>query len=260
MKHKVGDRVQIKSLDWYNENKDEIGDVDAGLIFDEDMSMWCSKTMTILEVHQTYYTMKEECPSHYWTDEMIECKVEEETKPKFKVGDKVKDKNNRVWFIVRVSETFFDISSIPVLNAQGYFVPMEDQDDYELFLDKEYPKTYEECCKVLMGKTDFQDFELVLTKLSINRSEENSISPEPPHISLINTFYKLLICRNAYWKIAGDEMGLGKPWEPQMGVIYFYMPGAPSYIRNIFPFTTPEMRDAFYENFKEEIEICKEFL
>lgn len=53
-----------------------------------------------------------------------------ETKPKFKVGDKVKDKNNRVWFIVRVGETFFDISSAP--NAQGYFVPMENKDDYEL--------------------------------------------------------------------------------------------------------------------------------
>lgn len=49
---------------------------------------------------------------------------------KYKVGDKVKDINNRVWFIVRVSETFFDISSAP--NAQGYFVPIDNQDDYEL--------------------------------------------------------------------------------------------------------------------------------
>lgn len=61
--------------------------------------------------------------------------MEEKIKPKFKVGDKVKDKNNRVWFVVRVSETFFDISRIP--NAQGYencgyFVPIDNQDDYEL--------------------------------------------------------------------------------------------------------------------------------
>jgi hypothetical protein len=59
-----------------------------------------------------------------------------ETKPKFKVGDKVKDKNNRVWFIVRVGETFFDISSVPNASdgseVTGYFVPIEDQDYYEL--------------------------------------------------------------------------------------------------------------------------------
>lgn len=24
----------------------------------------------------------------------------------------------------------------------------------------------------------------------------------------------LLICRNAYWKMAGEQMGFGKSWEP----------------------------------------------
>lgn len=63
---------------------------------------------------------------------MSERLVEEKNRSKFKVGDKVKDKNNRVWFIVRVSETFFDISSVNVPNSPGYFVPMVDQDYYEL--------------------------------------------------------------------------------------------------------------------------------
>lgn len=31
---------------------------------------------------------------------------------------------------------------------------------------------------------------------------------------LIIRFQELLIARNAYWKIIGDEMGLDKPWEP----------------------------------------------
>lgn len=28
MKYKVGDKVRIKSLDWYNKNKNKYGDVD----------------------------------------------------------------------------------------------------------------------------------------------------------------------------------------------------------------------------------------
>lgn len=60
----------------------------------------------------------------------------QETKPKFKVGDKVKDKNNRVWFIVQVGKTFFDISRVPNASdgsdVSGYFVPIDDIDDYEL--------------------------------------------------------------------------------------------------------------------------------
>ena len=56
--------------------------------------------------------------------------------PKFKIGDAVKDKNNIVWFIVQVSEKHFDISSVP--NAEGYFVPIEDQDNYELINDTKF--------------------------------------------------------------------------------------------------------------------------
>ena len=116
---------------------------------------------------------------------------------------------------------------------------------------KEYPKTYEECCKVL----GFENTEMVF--------EDDYRDINPPkeqwkRLGLMNQLNKLLICRDAYWKIAGEEMGLGKPWEPQEGVIYCYMPNAPHYIRSIFPFPTEEMRDAFYENFKSKIEICKE--
>ena len=114
MNYNVGDKVRIKSLDWYKENKDETNDIECSnnIWFYREMSKFCGKVMTISHVGVDYYTMVEDLVG-YWTDEMIEELVEEETKPKFKVGDKVKDKNNRVWFIVRVSETFFDISSVP---------------------------------------------------------------------------------------------------------------------------------------------------
>jgi hypothetical protein len=132
-----------------------------------------------------------------------------------------------------------------------------------------YPKTYEECCEILMGKTNFQDFSLVLTKLSANINEENSISPDPPHITLINNFYKLLICRYAYWKIAGEEMGLDKPWEPDWGKSACYTICCDTnrivfrinkFKNAVLAFPTEELRDAFYENFKSDIEMCKELL
>ena len=132
LKYKVGDRVRIKpkyyfcSVDGFNNihMKDEFFNQYSRLPY-------CETVMTIEIVNKDFYILKEDRWAYKWTDGMFEYKVDEETKPKFKVGDKVIDKNNRVWFIVRVSETFFDISSVP--NAQGYFVPIEDQDDYELF-------------------------------------------------------------------------------------------------------------------------------
>lgn len=60
--------------------------------------------------------------------------LEKLVEPKFKVGDKIKDKNNKIWFVVQVSDKHFDISLIP--NAEGYFVPIADQDDWELVPNK----------------------------------------------------------------------------------------------------------------------------
>ena len=54
--------------------------------------------------------------------------------PKFKVGDRVKDKNNREWFVGQVFEKHFNISSVP--NAEGYYVPIVEQDEYELVPNK----------------------------------------------------------------------------------------------------------------------------
>ena len=86
-----------------------------------------------------------------------------------------------------------------------------------------------------------------------------------------NVFAKLIICRNAYWKIAGKEMGLGKPWEPDWGndnqFKYIIICRRDNVIKDtytakncILAFPTAEMRDAFYEAFKEDIEKCKELL
>ena len=75
---------------------------------------------------------------------------------------------------------------------------------------------------------------------------------------------RLLICRDAYWKLAGD-------WRPDYfntsqkkfavrmfeDRILFEVYGA---YNSILAFPTMEMRDIFYENFKDLIEACKELL
>ena len=119
---------------------------------------------------------------------------------------------------------------------------------------KEYPKTYDECCKVL-GYDDRETYCICHT-LANER--------------LFEALYRLKVCRDAYWKLYGEEMGFDGPWSPTdsdyitgrycifvyRGSIICDTPAQDC----ILTFPTAEMRDAFYENFKEEIEICKELL
>ena len=148
----------------------------------------------------------------------------------------------------------------------GYVIP----DGYELDCIKEgfqteiilkpkkptYPKDYDECCEVL-GILEDRGFGF------INLSEcENT---------LMSYFIQLKRCRDAYWKIAGDQMGLGKPWKPDWNDVcdkytIYVVYGNEIWrdigqtINTLLAFPTMEMRDTFYENFKSLIENCKELL
>lgn len=115
-----------------------------------------------------------------------------------------------------------------------------------------YPKTYVECAKTLDC--------FCAAYIDGYKCE------------LLDNFQKLLICRDAYWKIAGEQMGLGKPWEfenPSRRYVFTIENFGGNILKNavtarilnrILVFPTEEMRDAFYENFEELIETCKELL
>ena len=117
--------------------------------------------------------------------------------------------------------------------------------------EKGYPKTYKECCDVLGLNTMDNDAQGYKWELIIR-------------------FQELLIARDAYWKIAGEEMGLGKPWEPDWSIYEHKFCLGTDKDRvieecvttgnRILAFPTKEMRDAFKENFDPDIEFCKEFL
>ncbi len=147
-------------------------------------------------------------------------------------------------------------------NTQNYENEVELQlDDYEIEIRNgktyavrkklTYPTNYKECCDVL----------------GLNTMDNDACGYKA---DLIISFQELYIARDAYWKIAGKQMGLDKPWEPDWNDLnrkYFISLTCDGFslyddFRNpqFLVFPTAEMRDAFYENFKDLIEQCKEFL
>lgn len=76
MKYKVGDKVKIKSLDWYNDNRDYNGNVECGFYyFIEEMSKYCGKILTIGDVYRNEYELQED-ENFIWTDDMFDSIIE----------------------------------------------------------------------------------------------------------------------------------------------------------------------------------------
>ena len=81
--------------------------------------------------------------------------------------------------------------------------------------------------------------------------------------TLLTNFQRLLIFREAYWKLAGDwepEFRFGKKKYSIMTKDNKVISATVEETNRILVFPTEEMRDAFYENFKELIELVKELL
>lgn len=78
MKYKVGDKVRIKSIDWYNKNKDKNGWIwfpHSSIMFLLDMSKFCGMTATIISEEQcleSFYKIDIGGDHWCWTDEMFD--------------------------------------------------------------------------------------------------------------------------------------------------------------------------------------------
>lgn len=72
MKHKVGDKVRIKSKEWWDaQPKNESGSVKCGAdTFNEFMVSMCGKVVEISDVSEDTYFIKEY--GYNWTDEMFD--------------------------------------------------------------------------------------------------------------------------------------------------------------------------------------------
>lgn len=89
--------------------------------------------------------------------------------------------------------------SIELTNTQDYDIEMKNS-TIILTRKKKFPTTYEECCKVLN----------VDPKHTLGFVDQLFDTPNETEGSLLedlNDLYKLLICRNAYWKLDNN-------WKP----------------------------------------------
>ncbi len=192
-----------------------------------DKVVWCCDTII-------YWVKYNDCLEGNWRTEHLQTYKEGTMESKF-IVDYVKESDDRY----RI-----------VLNHQ-FDMEVDEGEYYAVRRKPQYPKTYGECCELL--------------------SLGEGLFTKGYKASLIQDFQKLLICRDSYWRIAGDQMGLGKPWKPDWKdfstqkysisidkdeiITSYRVTGS-----RVLVFPTEEMRDAFFENFKELIEECKELL
>lgn len=240
MKYKPGDKVKVKSIKWYNDNKDDNDFIYCcNVRFVPLMSAYCDCILTIKTSDQGFYHVEEN--SWVWSDGMFEGLVEETIQP-------VIFKN-----IVFSNENYSD--KVELCLGDDYEIVIEDGKTFVQRKKPKYPTTYKECCSgVLKIAHIYTDIRGVTDK----------------EYNLYLSFIELIRCRNAYWKVAGEQMGLGKSWEPDWTdnsdkyfICYLKDELWMSNIRDcnrLLVFPTEEMRDTFYENFKSLIKKCKELL
>jgi hypothetical protein len=143
-----------------------------------------------------------------------------------------------------------DLDEVEIVLGDKFELKIEDGKYYAVKKKSLYPKTYEEC--------------------KASGFSSNPVIVAQAHGIPITTLAKLIVIRNEYWKIYGEQMGLGKPWKPkwEIGNVKYSIIvigneiriGDNEEIQRLLVFPTEEMRDAFLENFGHLIELCKELL
>ena len=206
-----------------------LDEVDCGVTwFVPDMVVHCGNNVTIREVFSNYYKIIEDECDYCWTDDMFEGLADEET---YSLHiEKDWDENQEI--TIRDGYEFQDENG-NVINTKKITLVKK---------KPKYPTTYKECCDII---------------------KNTAIVTYGHKSELIYNFHKLLVCRDAYWKIAG---GWKPDWKKNIDkynlIVYEgdVIKDMHSSVNHVLSFPTEEMRDTFYENFKELINECKELL
>ena len=162
-------------------------------------------------------------------------------------------KNKEEKKINQMSLANCDLDEVEIVLGDKFELKIEDGKYYAVRKKPQYPTNYIDACSVL--------------GISVTHRCEMDVEVYGDELYAL---YQLLVCRNAYWKIAGEEMGLDKPWKPDWNdgdnkFVIQYLNNEVGFwlsrgLNYILAFPTVELRDAFYENFRDLIEQCKELL
>lgn len=206
MKYKVGDKVRVKSLDWYNENKNQTGQVQClGEIFLEEMSKFCGKLVTIHSIAKHGYHINEDEYKYNWTDAMFEEDIENEVKIEVPEGYIIDEENstfNCIKFKKKEPEVKISkLGACVLVEHPKYVFTIIDEEDL---------------------KTDF-DSAFKLAKMydcgaTIPTREQWKIIYE--HLNEINILLKNKITKESYW--SSEEYDFSNSWDIHMlnGSIY----------------------------------------
>lgn len=240
--YKVGDKVlykiygihsKIKSMLWNKEKEQVFYRLESNKLFvatsDELKPIYPYKEETMDKASKTVFDANAQC-----CDIMNHLIKEETMNRKYNVEEYLK-----VW-----KETE---NGLEVVVNDNFELKEDNGKFYIIKKQPQYPKTYNECWKIL----DAGEEEVLFN--GATASEE----------FLFDSFIKLKRCRDAYWKIAGNWKPDFVNYEEKFIITNYYgkvyTPVGTNYNR-ILIFPTEEMRDSFYENFKDLIEQCKELL
>lgn len=178
----------------------------------------------------------DECPFKMYASELSGLTIQDKTIDTMTEGT------------IKVDKNFFNGEQVVFNIPEGYEFAGIDDDKHQAIFERikpKYPKTHNECCDVLglpymqLGVVGYKCETLLYLQ-------------------------KLLLYRDAYWKLAGD-------WRPNVedekqdkyAISNVGGKLSPEYYgsyNSILCFPTREVRDIFFETFKDEIEKCKELL
>lgn len=203
MKYKVGDKVRVKSLDWYNANKNKGGFIKGNEeTFVDEMSKLCGEIVTIEYIRNSkFYIIKEDKNKYSWEDWMFEEIMKDEVKIEVPEGYVI-DKENSTFECIKFKKKEPEVE----ISKCGDSVKIKTSEHIFYILDKEDLKTNFDSAFKLAKIYD--------CGATIPTREQWKIIYE--HLDEINSLLKNKIEKDYYWTSEKEDSYPYHSWNVTM--------------------------------------------